>query len=179
VVVYTFIEDHVDRNANGDRRLFSRLSSGNFLGTKPLFGVSRDGTLTLREPPHRYQDVWESHVWSYLRMAWTKWGPAPDENLTRALIREFRKQVEAKGAIFLLVRWPGSELRFDDADLRVVDLAAIAPPDFNKWMIKGDSHPDARADAFVATVLADTIRGILPTSQARSGSQGHHEQSPN
>ena len=161
VVVYTFIDDHVRRNDNADRRLL--FPTGRFYGTKPFFGVSREGALALRKPPHRYQDVWESSIGSYLRLAWTRWGPEPDERLTRALIRELRSEVEAKGVTFLLVRWPGSTLRFDDPGLRIIDLGAVAPPEFRKWRIKGDSHPDARADAFAAAVLADTLRSILGT----------------
>ena len=44
-------------------------------------------------------------------------------------------------------------------------VGAITPPEFRKWRIKGDSHPDARADAFVAAVLADTLRSILGTGR--------------
>ena len=41
-VVYTLIDDHVNRNQNYDRRML--LPKLRFLGTKPLFGLHDDGT---------------------------------------------------------------------------------------------------------------------------------------
>jgi len=158
VVVYTFMDDHVARNTNDDRRLF--YPQGKFVGTKPLFRLAPDGSLALQKAPHRYEDVWQSRIWSALRLAWTEWGPIPDGAVTRALVRDMRRFVEANGAKFVMVRWPESRFPFHAPGLNEIDLGPMVPPAWKEWMIPEDGHPDARADAFVANVLAERLKAL-------------------
>jgi len=158
VVVYGFADDHLTRNANDDRRLV--YPNARFLGTKPLFEVAADGKLVLRRRPHRYEDVWEPRVWSYVRLAWARWGAVPDGAVTRALVRDMRTLVEDHGASFIVLRWPGSHFSFDDPKVHEIDLGAMVPPEWPQWTIPVDGHPDARANAFVASVLAEPLRTI-------------------
>jgi hypothetical protein len=169
VVLYTFVDDHVVRNNKEDRRLL--FPHAKFIGTKPLFGLAADGSLFVEKPPHRFEDVWESHVWSYARLLWTEYGPVPDLELTRALVREMRRFVEANGATFLLVRWPGSRLPFQDPDLREMDLNSLVPREWGDWKIAGDDHPDARADAFVAKILARELTDAIGADVAKVASR--------
>ena len=64
-VVYTFISEHVRRNANDDRRLLLR--HARFVGTKPMFALADAGTLVLKKRPKRYEDLSYSRVWALLR----------------------------------------------------------------------------------------------------------------
>jgi hypothetical protein len=172
VVVYTFTNDHVARNGNDDRRLI--FPHAKFPGTKPLFALTKAGHLVLREPPQRYTDMWAFHTWSYARLAWTRWGPAPDSALTRELVHAMRTFVEANGATFLVAPWPGSHFAFADPGLQEIDLGALVPPEFHGWLIPGDGHPDARANALVARILADRLNRVRVNSQAPSLRQAPH-----
>jgi hypothetical protein len=102
-VVYTFLEDHVSRNANDDRRLL--YPDARFLATKPLYGIGRDGALFLRRAPRRTEEIRSLRLWDWTRLLWTQRGPLPDRDLTRALVTEMRKFVEARGARFVVVNW--------------------------------------------------------------------------
>jgi hypothetical protein len=159
VVVYTFIDDHVVRNATDDRRVLQ--VNAYVVGTKPLFGVRPDGTLYLRKAPHRLADHHSTpRLWEFLQIAWNRLGPRPSIPLTRALVQEMRRVSEANGAAFLLISWSGQEMRpglgasiFDSMNLDILDTAADAPADWRHWTIPGDGHPDARAHARVAQLL--------------------------
>jgi hypothetical protein len=158
VVVYTYLDLHVERNENYDRRLL--IPSGRFPGTKPLFGLDRDGRLYLRKKPARYEDMVDLRVQSVLGLFLTHWGPRLRLDLTRALLREMADYVAAKGATFLVVHWKlsprtsaGNEM-LAGLGVPVIDLANGMPPQFGEWRIPGDGHPDVRAHAHVAGLLA-------------------------
>ena len=165
VVVYTFLLDHVKRNDNADRRLI--FPGAKFLGTKPRFALRRDGTLEEIEKPARYEDLSRLRVWQILQLAWAKYGPPPSMELTRALVRETKDYVESNGATFILVLWtnrhsmPAGELArqlFPGIRLNVIDTGAGAPTDWDSYHIPGEYHPDARAYARVAHLLAERLR---------------------
>ncbi|HEV8336607.1 MAG TPA: SGNH/GDSL hydrolase family protein [Candidatus Polarisedimenticolia bacterium] len=165
-VVYTFLLDHVKRNDNADRRLL--FPGAKFLGTKPRFALC-GGSLVEVERPRRYDDRRELRVGQALRLAWTKWGPSPSVPLTRALVRQMRDEVEASGAAFVLVLWtnrhalpPGAVARafFPGLRVNVVDTGSGAPADWDSYHIPGEYHPDARAHAWVARLLAEKLREL-------------------
>jgi hypothetical protein len=171
VVVYTFLLDHVKRNDNADRRFI--FPKARFPGTKPRFAVGRDGTLRQVSEAHRYDDVLDCHVCDLWGLFWARFGPEPSMDLTRALVREMKEYVESKGATFVLVLWTNphrleagrlSEALFPGTNLNVVDAGAGAPPAFAQWMIPGETHPDARAHAYVAEKIAGKLRelGLIP-----------------
>lgn len=175
-VVYTFLEDHAARNDNDDRRLL--YPDGRFLGTKPLFGLARDGgaaggaRLFMRRPPRRYEEIGSLRLWDWMRLVWTQNGPLPDRDLTRALVAEMRRFVESRGARFLVVNW---DQRIDDRTflpyppgqgrigllqglgLDILDTRAEAPAGWDDWTIPGDPHPDARAHARVGGMIAQRL----------------------
>ena len=167
VVVYTFLEDHVTRNANDDRRLL--YPDARFLATKPLFGVGRDGALYLRRAPRRTDEIRSLRLWDWMRLLWTQRGPLPDRDLTRALVTKMRDYVEMDGARFVVVNWDqevdertflpyppgqGRSAILEGLGLDILDTRAGAPPDWDRWTIPGDPHPDARAHGRVAALLA-------------------------
>jgi len=171
-VVYTFLLDHVRRNNNADRRLI--FPGAKFLGTKPRFATRRDGTLEQVEKPARYEDLSQLRLWQLLQLAWAKYGPPPSMDLTRALVREMKAAVESRGATFILVLWtnrhstpPGklSARLFPGIRLNVIDTGAGAPADWDSYHIPGEYHPDARAYARVASLVAEKIREL----ESRSG----------
>jgi len=166
-VVYVFIEDHVSRNANHDRRLI--YPDARFLGTKPRFSLNRDGSLRLVDEPYRYGERIESNLWNWIQLAWAQNGPRPRFELTRALVREMRDHVESHGAELIVVLWrqniefpPGSGERtgggggsvLQGLGLDLIDAGFDAPPGWDDWTIAGDPHPDARAHLRVAELLA-------------------------
>jgi hypothetical protein len=167
VVVYTFIEDHVVRNSNYDRRVLQ--VEANVAGTKPLFGLRPDGTLYLRKVPYRLADYPTSpRLWEYLEIAWNRLGPRPSIALTLALVQEMRRFTEAQGAAFLLVNWRDQGAKptsraplFDSMGLEILDTDMDAPADWRNWIIPGDGHPDSRAHARIAQMLYQRLKDSL------------------
>ncbi len=167
VVVYTFMLDHVRRNDNTDRRLI--FPGAKFLGTKPRFALRHDGSLVQVEKPARYEELSQIRLWQLLQLAWAKLGPGPSMELTRALVRNMKDYVESQGAKFILVLWtnrhsmPSGELArelFPGINLNVIDTGAGAPADWDSFHIPGEYHPDARAHARVAQLLAEKFREL-------------------
>ena len=165
-VVYTFIADHVLRNGNDDRRLL--IPTARFLGTKPLFGLRRDGSLYLRKRAARYEDLWQSSLWNWVRLAWQRHGPAADPRLTLALVRRMREVAASRRAPLVMVVWrqgppQGGVPVIDWADPatspvaagHVVDTGLDPPAGWDTWQISGDSHPDAAAHARVARLVKE------------------------
>jgi hypothetical protein len=174
VVVYTFIEDHVVRNSNYDRRVLQ--VDANVPGTKPLFGLQPNGALYLRKVPYDFTDAPAAlHLWKYLEIAWNRLGPRPSIALTRALVQEMRCFTEAHGAAFLLVYWRGQEAKptppiplFTSMGLDILDTGVDAPADWHNWIIPGDGHPDSRAHARVTQLLYQRLKaGMGKASWAR------------
>jgi hypothetical protein len=170
VVVYTFIEDHVVRNSNYDRRVLQ--PNANTPGTKPLFGLRPDGTLYLRKAPYRLADHPPApRLWEYLQIAWDRVGPRPSVPLTVALVDAMRRFTEANGAAFVLVYWRGQEAHptprmtlFDALGMEIIDTGVAAPAGWQSWTLPGDPHPDARAHAHVAALLYDALRRLTPSA---------------
>jgi hypothetical protein len=175
VVVYTFLLEHVKRNDNADRRLI--YSDAKFLGTKPRFALKRDGTLEVVEKPRRYEEMTQLRLWQLVQLAWAKYGPPPSMELTRALVRDMKDYVEARGATFVLILWtyrhslpPGQQAGqfFPGIHLNVIDTGAGAPVDWDSWHIPGERHPDARAHARIARLLMEKFKelGLVPPASA-------------
>ena len=79
IVVYTFIDDHVVRNATDDRRVL-QVDDATWWGRKPLFDASgRTVPSYLRKAPHRLADhaLSAPRLWELLQIAWNRLGPRP------------------------------------------------------------------------------------------------------
>ena len=155
VVVYTFISDHIRRNAYQDRRLM--LPDARFPGAKPLFEVDSQGRAVQIAYPYRFDEVSELRLWQLIRRIWVLHGPRLSFGLTEALICTMKDYAEARGARFFLLHWRegGPEIQVPCAE--VIDLDDYAPPEWNDWRVPGDGHPDGRANALAAEVLAKRL----------------------
>lgn len=171
VVVCDFLMWHVARNDNADRRLLR--PDVKILGTKPRFALRPDGTLVEVEKAARYEDRLELRLWQLGQLAWAKHFASPDINLTRALMRDLKHYVEARGASFILILWmnrhsggeeDSARALFPGLHLNVIDTGVDAPADWDSWRVSDGVHPDARANARVARLVADKIRQLgLPS----------------
>ncbi|MGD2112683.1 MAG: hypothetical protein PVI50_04795 [Gammaproteobacteria bacterium] len=170
VVVYSFIPDHVNRNANYDRRELIR--GARFKGTKPLFALEADGMPYLSKAPRLYEDYHYSRLWAFVRLFWQRWGPGPRQELTRGLIREMNRLAESRGATLIVVDWnwdrpaAGSPIAaLTREGIHLVDTARNAPPGWirwwnNGWNIPDDSHPNAKANARIARLVYEQMKQL-------------------
>ncbi len=177
-VIYTFIPRHIYRNEYADRRLLQRESR--IIGTKPLFAVDDAGALRQLARPIRREELGAySRVVASIRVALCQRGPLPSLALTHALVAEMRVAVEARGAALVVNEWDqwqearqwsrdGRSL-FEGTGLAVVRPDVDAPPGWETWMIPGDGHPDARAHARVAELLAEELRRLAGATPPDGG----------
>jgi hypothetical protein len=174
VVVFTYMEGQNDRNLTYDRRIL--YPSARFVGTKPLFGVDREGTLYLKRRPMLYKDLSYGRVWAYVQTAWQRWGPIPTHDLTRALVQEMNDYVEARGATFIVVDWvfdvsetEGETSVFEGMRIHLMDTRDEAPPGWmvwnSPWMLPNDSHPSAKGTLRVAQLIRNELIDLGLISQ--------------
>ncbi len=177
VVIFTYSEGQNDRNLNYDRRIL--YPNARFVGTKPLFELNREGALYLKEKPVLYEDLHWSRVWAYVQIAWHRWGPIPDFDLTRALVEEMRNYVEAEGATFIVVDWDwaysGAEdamdhpSPFESMSIHLIDTGIEAPSGWGQWnspwRVPNDSHPSAKGARRVAQLIARKLIDLGLISQ--------------
>ncbi len=169
-VVYTFIEDHVRRNANYDRRMI--LPEGRFLGTKPLFRLGRNGELSLARKPLLYEEY--VHSWLLdaivLSLRNAKVLPQPEPyDLTLALVKAMDRYCSDNSARFVVLHWRWEEDRtskataFADAlraeGILSIDLLESAPAGWGAMQLPEDKHPDAEAGAHASRVLMEYVFG--------------------
>ncbi len=168
-VIYTFLPAHVNRNLNYDRRLLFR--GIRMVGTKPLFGLKRNGKVYLKRSPVRLEDYSVLRLWVILQRAWLKWGPQPNLQISRALIDAMGREVEATGAEFILVYWSFWDDDasfaypiFDDIAFPLIDLCARHPDGWQYMRLPNDSHPNTEAGAYVAKCLVEKFveLGLIP-----------------
>jgi hypothetical protein len=171
VVIYTFINNHIERNHNYDRRLLFR--GGRFVGTKPLFGLDAKGDLEIRKQALPYEELSDIRLLAFVNFAWTRWGPKPKLDLTMALIEEMREVSQNHGADFLLVylSWEEDPIlseqvraAFSKMGLNWIDLGPAPPPELTSWRIPGDSHPTPAAHRYIAERIAQELarQGSVP-----------------
>ena len=172
-VVYTFICDHVRRNAVDDRRLL--FPRDKFLGTKPAFRLTPDGRLEERAFPHRYDGQPPVRLWALGEVLWTRHGPRAKPDLTLALVRAMKRYTEAHGSRFILVYWDQesygdekqcADLRLSPSEFDMIDTRHGTPPGWRSWLLPGDKHPSPPAHAYLADLLARDLEqgaGQAPT----------------
>jgi hypothetical protein len=168
VVVYTFIEDHILRNGNYDRRML--IPTARFLGTKPHFKLNRNKELFLNSKPLLYEDYIHSYQFDFLKMRigaiLGNFPPFPSE-LTKAIIQEMKRYSNEHDAHFVVINWRWTRNDYDelfnDLDVDVIDTMEETPADWGKMVLHGGTHPDAEAGDHVASLLLKYFRekGLL------------------
>ena len=163
-VVYTFIAEHVLRVGNYDRRLL--LPDANFIGTKPLFGLTEQNELRLLKKPLRYSDYHHSFLLDALTVKigarLGAFPPFPKE-LTQRLMLEMNKASEARGARFLVLNWRWTPDEYEDIfhglEVEKLDTLTNAPP---RWefmrMFQDGGHPNAAAGDHAARLIFEHLR---------------------
>lgn len=173
MVVYTFIEDHILRNGNYDRRTL--IPTAKFLGTKPLFALDKDGRLYLKRKPVLYKDYLNSYLLDFLKISIGKrfglFPPYP-EDLTRAIIKEMKRYSDENAAHFVVIKWRWTEKDyteiFDDMDVNIIDTLESAPQGWSDMRLLGGVHPNAEASKHVAKLLFEYLQenGLLKSEKA-------------
>ncbi len=163
VVVYTFIEDHIRRNGNYDRRML--IPTARFLGTKPKLALDDRGKLYIQKKPLLYKDYILSYLFDFLKMRIGKLlGSFPyfPEELTKEIIQEMKRYCNDHGAYFIILNWRWSDNDYDklfqDLDIDVIDTIENAPPDWQDMVILKGIHPDAEASGHAAQLLLKYFR---------------------
>lgn len=156
VVVYTFIEQHIMRNGNHDRRLLDPAAW--FLGTKPLFALDHNNKLYLSKTPQLYQDYLHSYFIDLIKI---KIGrklhifPAHPEQLTKAIIRQMNLYCNNHDALFMMINWRWDKegySKFRDLHIDIIDTLENAPAGWSQ-MKTYDGHPNFQASQHVANQL--------------------------
>jgi hypothetical protein len=164
-VVYTFLPAHIDRNMNYDRRLL--FPGVRMVGTKPLFGLKRDGSVYLKNPPVRLENYSPLRLWVIIQRIWLKWGPEPSLKKTYALIDAMGKEVEMTGALFILVYWDfwdngtsAAHQAINNISFPFIDLCTQHPVGWPEMRLPNDSHPNTEASIYVARRLAAKLQEL-------------------
>jgi hypothetical protein len=158
VVVYTFIEDHIRRNGNYDRRTL--IPTARFLGTKPELAVNEKNELYVQKKPLLYKDYTHSYLIDFLKIRiGTLLGSFPPfpEELTKKIILEMKRYSNKHGAHFVVLNWRWSRNDYDkifkDLDVDVIDTMKNAPPGWKDMVLLGGIHPNAAAGVHAAELL--------------------------
>lgn len=161
MVVYTFIEDHIYRNGNYDRRYL--YPGVKYIGTKPLFALNRNHTPYLAKAPLLYKDYRHSYLYDLLRMKLEARPPYPEE-LTKALIREMSDYCNKRNIRFILInwRWNGADYdNFSDLAADRIDTLEDAPEGWANMQIPGEDHPNEEAGRHVSRQLQHYMKGRI------------------
>lgn len=168
VVVYTFIEDHILRNGNYDRRML--VPTARFLGTKPQFAIDSNNKLYLAKKALLYKDYFNSYLFDFIEMRSGKlqgsFPPYPVE-LTASIIKEMKRYCNEHGARFVVLNWRWTNNDYDrlfqDLNIDTIDTMENAPPDWQEMVLFEGIHPNARASNHADDLLFDYLRknGLL------------------
>ena len=170
IVVYTFIEDHIIRNGNHDRRMLN--PKARFLGRKPRFSLTSNNKLYLSDKPHLYDNhihhLYDHHIRSNL-LDFLKirigtllgnFPPFPEE-LTKSIIQEMKKYCNMQGVHFVVLNWRWTDNDYDallhDLNIDVIDTMEDAPDNWESMVLHGGIHPDEKAGEHAARLLSDYL----------------------
>jgi hypothetical protein len=145
MVVYTFLDGHIQRNVSSD--------------SKPFFKLEGD-RLVLKDASSPGEIAWSSRVIDCIRIFLdAKFGWfLRSKALTRRLIMEMKKVSEAHGAKFIVIHWMWNDKGnlkdiFKGMDLDVINTLDEAPPGWEKMVNPYDDHPVSEANAHVARLF--------------------------
>ena len=168
VVVYTFIEDHILRNGNYDRRML--IPTARFLGTKPQFALDSNNKLYLARKALLYKDYTNSYLYDFFKVRvgglLGQFPPYPTK-LTKAIIKEMKRFSNEHDAHFVVINWRWSMNDYDElgdlVDINIIDTMETAPDNWEKMVISPGTHPNAEANEHVTQTLLDYFysKGLL------------------
>lgn len=163
IVVYTFIEDHILRNGNYDRRML--IPTAQFLGTKPQFALDSNNKVYLAKPPLLYKDYLNSYLIDFFKMrvgSLLELFPPFPEDLTKAIIQEMKKYCDEHGVHFVVLnwRWTGNDYDrlFKNLNVDTIDTIKEVPDGWEKMVLLEGIHPDAQAGDHATRLLLDYFR---------------------
>lgn len=167
VVVYTFIEDHILRNSNYDRRML--IPTARFLGTKPEFALNSNNVLYLAREAVLYKNYFHSYLFDFLKIRiGTLLGFFPPHRveLTKAIIQEMKRYSHEHGVHFVILNWRWTKNDYNDLHglgVDIIDTMENAPDDWKKMTLIGGIHPNAQAGDHAAKLLLDYFqeKGLL------------------
>ncbi len=160
VVVYTFIEDHIRRNGNYDRRML--IPTARFLGTKPKLALNDRKEVYVQNKPLLYNAYIHSYLLDFFKIRiGTLLGYFPyfPEEVTESIIREMKRYSNEHGAHFVILNWRWSDSAYDELfhklDIDVIDTLEEAPPGWENMVILKGVHPNEEASTHAANLLLD------------------------
>jgi len=160
IVVYTFIEDHIFRNGNYDRRML--VPTARFLGTKPQFSLNSNMELYLAKQPLLYKNYVQSYLIDFLKIRiGTLLGDFPPypEELTKAIIQEMKDYSNKQNAHFVVLNWRWTDNDyyrfFNNIDIDVIDTLKDAPPGWENMVLHEGTHPDEKASDHAVRLLLE------------------------
>ena len=151
IVIYTFIDEHIKRNGNYDRRML--FPDARFPGTKPLFKLDSQNNIFLAKSPKLYTEYYHSRFLDLLRkrigMKLGVFPPSP-EDLTLALILEQKNYCEKYNVKYYVINWNGIlKESLSENKIDFIDVPMLAPPGFNELV----GHPDSKASSVISSLI--------------------------
>jgi hypothetical protein len=160
IVVYTFIEDHIIRNGNYDRRIL--LPTARVIGTKPIFDIDNKGLLYLKKKPLLLEDYPTSSLFDFLKVKAAELGFSPlPIKLTKEIIRQMKRYSNENNSHFVVINWRWDEKgfkNFSDINADVIDLGEKPPEGWSKMKIFDGLHPDKEASKIAAARLFEYLQ---------------------
>jgi hypothetical protein len=145
MVVYTFLDGHIQRNVSSDSKPFFKLEGGQLV----LKNASSPSEI---ERSSRVIDC--IRIFLDAKFGWF----LRSKSLTRRLVLEMKKVSEAHGARFVVIHWLWSDKGnlkdiFKGMDLDVINTLDGAPPGWEKMVNAYDDHPTPDANIHVARLF--------------------------
>ena len=159
-VVYTYMDEHPERNGVYDRRLL--MPDARMLGTKPLFETSGSGVRLARKAL-RYEEYRHSYLFDAVKITiGARLGlfPPRSDELTARLTAEMARYCSEHGIRFVVLdwRWDASRPTLSLPGIEVIDTLSQAPPGWSSLRIPGDNHPSAEAGMHAAHLLKNYLK---------------------
>lgn len=157
LVVYVFLEQHIERNGNHDRRFL--FPKAKFIGTKPRFALDKNKKLYLDKKPKLYKDYYNSYFLDWMNIEFCKI-PFPEE-LTKVIIKKMETTAKANGAEFLMINWRWGDIfynNFEDLNFDIIDTLEKAPYGWATMRLKDNVHPNAEACKYVAELVFEYVK---------------------
>ncbi len=173
IVVYTFIEDHIFRNGNHDRRLL--VPSARFLGTKPQFALNRNNELFLAKKARLYENYFNSFLLDFFTIRIGKllgtFPPFP-VTLTTSIIKEMNQYSNEHNAHFVVINWKWSHDDYDKlfqnlTDISVINTMSDPHTGWEDMRLYEGTHPNEEAGKYVSLMLFEYMhtKNLLPNKK--------------